>query len=99
MNILQGLAARETYCVTLNRTQEIDPRRILKRLTYHHPLFTPQAVAAQRRQGELNGARRTFFCGAYWRFGFHEDGVASALEALRHFESMLHAQRDLPRVA
>ena len=99
MNILQGLAARETYCVTLNRTREIDPRRVLKRLTYQHPQFTPQAVAAQRRQGELNGARRTFFCGAYWRFGFHEDGVVSALAALRHFESTAHAQRDLPRVA
>ena len=99
MNILQGLAARETYCVTLNRTREIDPRRVLKRLTYHHPQFTPQAVAAQRRQGELNGARRTFFCGAYWRFGFHEDGVASALDAVRHFEDQRHAQRDLPRVA
>ena len=99
MNILQGLAARETYCVTLNRTREIDPRRVLKRLAYQHPVFTPQAVAAQRRQAEVNGARRSFFCGAYWRFGFHEDGVASALDALRHFEAMRHAQRDLPRVA
>ena len=98
MNILQGLAARETYCVTLNRTGAIDPRRVLKRLRYHHPLYTPRAVAAQRRQSEVNHAR-TYFCGAYWRFGFHEDGVASALEAVRHFRQRQHAPRDLPRVA
>jgi predicted NAD/FAD-binding protein len=98
MNILQGLQARQTYCVTLNHTGEIDPRRVIKRLAYHHPLFTPQAVAAQQRQAEVNRGR-TFFCGAYWRFGFHEDGVVSALEAVRHFEQRQHAQRDLPRVA
>jgi predicted NAD/FAD-binding protein len=87
MNILQSLDARETYCVTLNRTRDIDPRRIVKRLVYHHPLFTPAAVAAQARHGELNGAQRTYYCGAYWRFGFHEDGVVSALLALRDFRS------------
>jgi uncharacterized protein len=86
MNILQSLAARETYCVTLNRTQDIRPQRILERMTYHHPLFTPQAVAAQARHRELNGALGTYYCGAYWRFGFHEDGVASALAALQHFD-------------
>lgn len=99
MNILQTLAARETFCVTLNRTQDIDPRRVLKRITYHHPLYTRAAVAAQQRQRELNGARRTWFCGAYWRFGFHEDGVVSALGALAQFEGASRAQRDLPRVA
>lgn len=87
MNILQSLHASETYCVTLNRTKDIDPARILKRLVYHHPLFTPAAVAAQKRHSELNGARRTYYCGAYWRFGFHEDGVVSALAALRDFNS------------
>ncbi|HWA36972.1 MAG TPA: FAD-dependent oxidoreductase [Burkholderiales bacterium] len=98
MNILQGLAAPETYCVTLNRTAEIRPDRIVKRLVYHHPLFTPEAVAAQARQRELN-AGRTFYCGAYWRFGFHEDGVVSALAALDHFEESVRAQRGLSRVA
>jgi predicted NAD/FAD-binding protein len=91
MNILQSLDARETYCVTLNRTSDIDPARVLKRLVYHHPLFTPAAVAAQARHSELNGVgrteHRTYFCGAYWRFGFHEDGVVSALAALRDFNS------------
>jgi predicted NAD/FAD-binding protein len=99
MNILQRLDAPVTFCVTLNRTADIDPRKILKRLTYHHPLFTPAAVAAQRRQAELNGVRRTFYCGAYWRFGFHEDGVVSALNALDHFrEWARHAQLSVRRV-
>ena len=99
MNILQNLAARETYCVTLNRTHQIDTRRILKRLVYAHPLFTPAGVAAQQRQSAVNGVNRTWFCGAYWRFGFHEDGVVSALDALRHFEEGGHGKRDLLRVA
>jgi len=89
MNILQSLDASQTYCVTLNRTRDIDPHHILKRITYHHPLFTPEAVAAQQRHAELNGARRTYYCGAYWRFGFHEDGVVSALAALRDFEARM----------
>ncbi len=100
MNILQRLDARETLCVTLNRSEAIDPARILKRIVYHHPLYTPEAVAAQARQRELNGKRHTgggltYFCGAYWRFGFHEDGVVSALEALRHFrDDIAHPQRE-----
>jgi predicted NAD/FAD-binding protein len=98
MNMLQGLAAPETYCVTLNRSAAIRPERIVKRIVYHHPLFTPGAVAAQARQRELN-AGRTFYCGAYWRFGFHEDGVVSALSALEHFEESVRAQRGLSRVA
>ena len=98
MNVLQGLTARETYCVTLNRAADIRPERILKRLVYHHPLFTPAAVAAQARQRELN-AGRTFYCGAYWGFGFHEDGVASAQQAIGHFREAADAQRALSRVA
>ncbi|MCX7182337.1 MAG: hypothetical protein NTY92_00040 [Nitrosospira sp.] len=48
-------------------------------------------VAAQARQSEINGVNRSYFCGAYWRFGFHEDGVVSALNALKHFEQAAHA--------
>ena len=99
MNMLQTLQSRETFCVTLNRTECIAPDRIIERMVYHHPFYTPEGVAAQRRQHELNGVNRTFFCGAYWRYGFHEDGVVSALGALRHFGETLHAQRDLSRVA
>lgn len=100
MNILQGLQSRHTFCVTLNRSESIDPRRVLRRLSYDHPLFTPEGVAAQRRHPEISGVRRTHYCGAYWRYGFHEDGVMSALAAVQRFEQGAHdAQRDLPRVA
>jgi predicted NAD/FAD-binding protein len=85
MNILQSLDAPTTFCVSLNRTEDIEPGRILGRYTYHHPLYTAAAVAAQARQRELNGARGLYFCGAYWRYGFHEDGVVSALNAVEHF--------------
>ena len=99
MNILQNLKSRNTFCVTLNRTSQIAPGKIIKRLTYHHPLYTPAGVAAQQRQHEVNGVNRTYFCGAYWRYGFHEDGVVSALNAVKHFEQATHAQRHLSRVA
>jgi predicted NAD/FAD-binding protein len=84
MNILQRLETPRPLMVTLNRGRGIDPGRVLRRITYHHPLFTPAAVAAQSRHAELD-RDRTFFCGAYWRYGFHEDGVWSAMEAVRHF--------------
>lgn len=106
MNVLQGLTSRHTFCVTLNATQRIDPSRILRRLVYDHPLFTPASVAAQARHGEISGAMhardprgRTHYCGAYWRYGFHEDGVASACAALERFELVHDEERALPRVA
>jgi predicted NAD/FAD-binding protein len=92
MNILQGLDARQQYCVTLNNTDAIDPDRILRVIGYEHPVFTERAVAAQSRHREINGAARTYYCGAYWRNGFHEDGVVSAIDALRHFEEDLRGQ-------
>ncbi|QJR13733.1 NAD(P)/FAD-dependent oxidoreductase [Usitatibacter palustris] len=99
MNILQRLDAREPFLVTLNRSDAIDPARVIARMTYHHPLFTPAAVAAQQRQAEVNGINRTYYCGAYWRNGFHEDGVTSALAALQHFEAEQEprTRRDLRR--
>ena len=99
MNILQGLQSRHTFCVTLNGSQQVDPKRVLRSMTYDHPLFTPEGVAAQARHAEISGVRRTHYCGAYWRFGFHEDGVASALTALARFEETQIAQRAVPRVA
>jgi predicted NAD/FAD-binding protein len=98
MNILQGLDAPETFCVTLNHTEAIDPARVIDTYHYDHPVFTPEAVAAQARHREVNQGRRTSYCGAYWRNGFHEDGVVSALAALEHFaEDPVYAQRDLQR--
>lgn len=88
MNILQGLTAQDQYCVTLNNDQEIRADHIIKRIKYEHPMYTREAVAAQSRQREVN-VDRFFFCGAYWRNGFHEDGVTSALNAIQHFEEWL----------
>ena len=79
MNILQGLTAPETFCVTLNDTESINPHRILGRFTYDHPVFSLQGMEAQARWGEINGGDNTWYCGAYWHNGFHEDGVVSAL--------------------
>jgi len=91
MNILQSLSAPVDFCVTLNHSDAIDERKIIQAIDYSHPIFTERAIAAQRRHREIDGVRRTYYCGAYWRYGFHEDGVVSALDALRHFED------DLPR--
>jgi predicted NAD/FAD-binding protein len=85
MNILQGLTAPETFCVTLNASERIDPGKVIAQMTYHHPLFTPEGAAARARHREIDGTRRTYYCGAWWRNGFHEDGLVSALDALDHF--------------
>ena len=91
MNILQNLDAPVDFCVTLNNVEAIDPGKIIQTMEYDHPVFTPGAVAAQGHQRHINGARRTYYCGAYWRYGFHEDGVVSALAALEHFQDDLPA--------
>jgi len=85
MNILQSLKASEQYLVTLNREDRIDPQKVIRDLLDHHPVYTPLSLAARKRLSEINGRRRTYYCGAYWGFGFHEDGVKSALEVCRHF--------------
>lgn len=79
MNILQCLNAPETFCVTLNDTDSINPHRILGRFTYEHPVFSLEGMKAQQRWSEINGQNNTWYCGAYWHNGFHEDGVVSAL--------------------
>lgn len=85
MNTLQGLRAPREFCVTLNRSEDIDPTAIIQRITYHHPHFTTASVAAQRRHHEIDGVDRISYCGAYWGYGFHEDGVVSALAVCRRF--------------
>ena len=85
MNILQGLQAPVDFCVTLNYRQAIDPAKIIQSIEYMHPIFTEKAVNAQQHQRTINGASRTYYCGAYWRNGFHEDGVVSTMNALAHF--------------
>ena len=74
MNNLQGLDAQTPYLLTLNRTRDIDRRKVLREIVYHHPTYDTRAVHAQRRHAEIDGVDRVHFCGAYWGYGFHEDG-------------------------
>lgn len=98
MNILQGIKCPETFCVTLNYPNEIDESKIIKRLNYTHPVFTQQTLDAQKLHSQLNAQNRCFYAGAYWRYGFHEDGVVSALQAIDDFkEHLRYAQQDLRR--
>jgi predicted NAD/FAD-binding protein len=83
MNVLQRLRSTEPFIVTLNPTRPVAPARVLKRLEYAHPQFTPQGLAAQAQRAIIQGRRGTWFAGAYWGFGFHEDGLRSAVEVSR----------------
>lgn len=89
MNLLQRLQAPETFCVTLNRTGAIAPAHVLGRFHYSHPQFSRAAVQAQARHGEISGVRRSHYCGAYWGYGFHEDGVRSAARVVEQFRSLV----------
>jgi uncharacterized protein len=83
MNILQGIDSDTTFCVSLNQTAAIDPSKILGRFQYAHPQYSLAGIAAQARWQELLGEQHSYFCGAYWANGFHEDGVVSALRVAR----------------
>ena len=89
MNILQrldpALTGDTTFCVTLNNTKDIDPRKELGRYQYYHPQFSPSMVAAQQKRAAICGQDGMHFCGAYWYNGFHEDGVRSALDVAKRF--------------
>lgn len=89
MNLLQTLNTARTYCVTLNATNQIRAESILRNIIYHHPVYTVDSVLAQKRHAEISGVNRTHYCGAYWGYGFHEDGVNSALAVARHFGEAL----------
>lgn len=83
MNLLQGIDSAEPFVVTLNRSEAIDPSRVVARMRYAHPVYTHASVAAQARRHEIQGRRRTWFAGAYWGWGFHEDGMRSAVDVVR----------------
>jgi predicted NAD/FAD-binding protein len=85
MNRLQALRADREFMVTLNRSGAIDPERVLRRFRYAHPVYTAAGARAQARVHEISGVGRTHFCGAYWGYGFHEDGVVSGLRVARRF--------------
>lgn len=89
MNILQSIDAPRELCVSLNLNQSINPAHIYRELVYHHPVYNPDSLAAKQSHGEISGHDRTHFAGAYWGYGFHEDGVVSALEVCKHFRKSL----------
>jgi predicted NAD/FAD-binding protein len=83
MNRLQSLRVPEDYCVSLNASASIDPSKVLRRFVYHHPIYNHRAIQAQKRWNEISGPNRTHYCGAYWFYGFHEDGLNSATRVSR----------------
>ena len=89
MNILQSLNSDRTFCVSLNSGNLVDESKVIKELSYDHPLFTLSSVRAQSRKHEISGKNNTYYCGAYWRNGFHEDGVVSALDVCKDFGEFL----------
>lgn len=89
MNILQSLKSDRTFCVSLNSGDLIAQSKVIKHLNYEHPLFTLSSINAQGRKHEVSGKNNTYYCGAYWRNGFHEDGVISALDVCKDFGQSL----------
>ena len=85
MNMLQSLNIPRNICVSLNIEEHIDPKKIYKKIIYQHPVFTSQAILAQKRHKEIDGVDKIHFCGAYWGSGFHEDGLNSALSVCKSF--------------
>ena len=83
LNRLQRIESAHEFCVTLNRTDAIDPRRVLWQGVLRHPVYSAESFAAQDRHGEISGRHRVHYCGAYWGWGFHEDGAASGARAAR----------------
>ena len=96
MNRLQRIESSHQICVTLNRDDHIDPTTVLESWTYAHPIYDSAAVAAQRRRQDLQGHRRTWYCGAYWGYGFHEDGTSSAADVCRELGGRLSDRRRPP---
>jgi predicted NAD/FAD-binding protein len=79
LNRLQNLTCSTDYCVTLNPRWSLPRERVITRVSWRHPRVTVDSLRAQQRWREVSGTRRTHYCGAYWRYGFHEDGLLSAL--------------------
>ena len=88
MNRLQGIESPIRFFVTLNDRDRIDPRHVIRRFTYQHPVFDQEAISAQKKRGQISGAQRTHYCGAYWGYGFHEDGVRSAIDVCNEIDSL-----------
>lgn len=89
MNILQGIESDTVFCVSLNQADEIDQSKVLGVYNYSHPVFTAEGIDAQARRDEISGENNTWYCGAYWGNGFHEDGVSSALHVVDSVDALL----------
>ena len=90
MNRLQNLDSADEFCVTLNRSDAIDPSKVIRTISYAHPVYTAAGAAAQDRHDEISGRHtRTHYCGAYWGWGFHEDGVKSGVRVAERFGAIL----------
>jgi len=89
MNILQSIGAPAELCVSLNLAKAIDPAKIYREMLYHHPMYNPASLTARHSHRDINGVNRTYYAGAYWNYGFHEDGVVSALEVCKYFSKTL----------
>lgn len=95
MNLLQGIDCPEPVIVTLNPVRPIDARTVLRRLRYHHPVYSHESVAAQARKRDIQGRYRSWFAGAYWGWGFHEDGLRSAVEVAAALDAAWDVDREL----
>lgn len=86
MNILQKLeqcSNNKIYCITLNNSEKIAPEKIISKYIYYHPIYSVDSMLARNRWDEISGTDNTYYCGAYWYNGFHEDGVVSAIKVCR----------------
>jgi len=89
MNMLQNIKARATFCVSLNLEQSIAREKMIGRYLYQHPVYMERSVPAQAAHAAISGRNRTHYCGAYWGYGFHEDGVKSGLAVGKYFGKSL----------
>ena len=88
MNLLQSLPTKKSIFVTLNEPEKIDQDKILALREYEHPFYDQEMLKSQKRHSEISGKNRTYFAGAYWGNGFHEDGVKSGLQACKEIEAI-----------
>ena len=90
MNILQNIKSESPVLVTLNPKSNINPKKIIKKLNYSHPTFTIDGINAQKKHHLISGVNRTFYAGAYWGNGFHEDGVKSAYDVVNQLNKLIN---------
>ena len=93
MNRLQNLSANQDYFVTLNLDHKINPEKVIRTINYMHPVFNRPAIEAQKQHQLINGTQNTWYCGAYWRNGFHEDGVWSAIQSVEQFNDLIEHEK------